>query len=53
MNCTLAFTLGLLVAAVAGIALQARRDGSLDCIDGWARERGWRLTRASGGEGAL
>ena len=23
--------------------LQASRDGSLDCVEHWARERGWRL----------
>lgn len=33
-------------------ALQARRDGSLACVEHWARERGWRLTTGPGGEGA-
>lgn len=25
-------------------ALQASRDGSLACVEHWARERGWRIT---------
>lgn len=32
-------------------ALQARRDGSLACVEHWARERGWRLATGPGGEG--
>jgi len=31
--------------------LQARQDGSLACVEHWARERGWRLTTLPGGEG--
>jgi hypothetical protein len=31
--------------------LQASRDGSLACVEHWARERGWRVTTAPGGEG--
>jgi hypothetical protein len=29
--------------------LQASRDGSLACVEHWARERGWRVTTAPGG----
>ena len=29
--------------------LQASRDGSLDCVEQWARERGWRVTTAPAG----
>jgi len=32
-------------------ALQASRDGSLACVEHWARERGWRVTTAPSGEG--
>ena len=32
-------------------ALQASRDDSLACVEHWARERGWRVTTAPGGEG--
>lgn len=32
--------------------LQASRDGSLDCVEHWARERGWRVTTAPGGDGS-
>lgn len=31
--------------------LQAARDGSLACVEHWARERGWRVTTAPDGEG--
>ncbi len=29
--------------------LQASRDGSLACVEHWARERGWRVTTAPSG----
>lgn len=37
----------------SNVALQARLDGSLACVEHWARERGWRLTTGPGGEGVL
>lgn len=31
--------------------VQAERNGSLACVEHWARERGWRLTTEPGGKG--